>query len=230
VRVWSGAKADLSPRPQFLDVRIINTPTIAMLQAHNEIVRMADIACTMYDDTVQLFYRFDVKLVRLIQEKEDLLDSLQKQISAFLILLSRRGSDSANSLRIPVLLHIVNDLEHLGDVSWQLVSLLQRKKYEKISFSFQAMADLKRLAALVGEVVTIIHSGDRFTADDLERITDLHTMVLVQQEATLAEHVARMKSGHCSLEAGLLFNDMVASLVKLSVIGCSIVKTGRELE
>jgi phosphate:Na+ symporter len=230
VRVWSGAKPDLSPRPQFLDIRIINTPTIAMLQAHNEIVRMADIACTMYDDTVQLLYRFDVKLVRLIQEKEELLDSLQKHISSFLILLSRRSSDAENALRIPVLLHIVNDLEHLGDVSWQIVALIQRKKYEKVTFSHQAMADLKRLAALVGEVVAVIRTADHYSEEDQERIDELHTLVLAQQEASLADHVARMKAGRCSLEAGLLFNDMIAVLVKLSALAGSIVKTGRELE
>lgn len=230
VRAWSGAKSDLSPRPHFLDTRIINTPTIAMLQARSEIVRMADIACSMYDDTVQLLYRFDVKLVRLIQEKEDALDSLQKQISSFLILLSRRSNDADNSLRIPVLLHIVNELEHLGDVNWQIVGIIQRKKYEKIIFSNHAMADLKRLAALISEVVTIIQSGDRFTAEEQERTVDLHTLVLVQQETILGGHVARMKSGHCSVEAGLLFNDMVAALARLSSLACFIVKTGRELE
>lgn len=230
VRVWSGAREDLSPRPQFLDSRIINTPTIAMLQAHNEIVRMADITCSMYDDTVQLLYRFDVRVVRLIQEKEDLLDSLQKQISSFLILLSRRSNDAADSLRIPILLHIVNELEHIGDGNWHIVGLIQRKKYEKISFSIQAMADLKRLAALVGESVVMTRSGDRFSPEDQGKIIDLHTAVLMQQEAILAGHVARMKNGQCSVEAGLLFNDLVAALVKLSALAGFIVKTGRELE
>lgn len=230
VRVWSGAKVDLSLRAQFLDTRIINTPTIAMLQSRNEIVRMADIARSMYDDTVQLLYRFDVKLVRLIQEKEDALDSLQKQISSFLILLSRRSQDPENSLRIPVLLHIVNELEHCGDVSWQIVAIIQRKKYEKIDFSIQAMADLKRLAALVGEVVALIHGGDRFTPEEQGIAVALHAEVLVQQESIIAGHVARMKSGHCSVEAGLLFNDLVAALVRQSALAGFIVKTGRELE
>lgn len=230
LRAWSGAKSDLSPRPQYLDTRIINTPTIAMLQARNEIVRMAEIACSMYDDTVKLLYRFDVKQVRLIQEKEDALDSLQKQISSFLVLLSRRSSDASNSLRIPVLLHIVNDLEHVGDINWQLAGLLQRKKYEKIAFSFQAMADLKRLAALVAEVVTVLHAGEHFTQEEQGLTVELHTAALAEQETILASHVTRMKSGACSVEAGLLFNDMVAALLKLSSLACFIVKTGRELE
>jgi len=230
VRAWSGVSSDLSPRPQFLDARIINTPTIAMLQAHNEIVRMSDIASSMYDDTVQLLYRFDVKLVRSIQEKEDVLDSLQKQISSFLVLLSRRSSDADSSLRIPVLLHIVNELEHMGDVSWQIVGIIQRKKYEKIDFSMQAMVDLKRLAAMVGEAVAVINTGDRFSQEVQENITELHTGILMQQEAIIAGHVTRMKAGQCSVEAGLLFNDLVAALVKQSVLAGFIVKTGRELE
>ncbi len=230
VRAWSGARADLSPRPNFLDTRIINTPTIAMLQARNEIERMAEIARSMFDDTVQLLYRFDVKMLREIQEKEEVLDSLQKQISSFLILLSRRSNDADSSLRIPVLLHIVNELEHIGDVNWQIVGILQRKKYEKIDFSMHAMADLKRLAALVGQVVAVVQTGDRYTAEDQLRVADLHTEVLHLQEAIIAGHVTRMKSGHCTVEAGLLFNDLVAALVRQSVLAGFIVKTGRELE
>jgi Na+/phosphate symporter len=76
----------------------------------------------------------------------------------------------------------------------------------------------------------ITRSGDRFSPEDQGKIIDLHTAALMQQEAILAGHVARMKSGQCSVEAGLLFNDLVAALVKLSALAGFIVKTGRELE
>lgn len=230
IRSWSGAKGDMSPHPQFLDSRVINTPTIAMLQARNEIIRMADIAGSMYEDTLQLLYKSDVRLVSMIQQKEDALDSLQKQISNFLILLSRRNLDAGNTIRVPSLLHIVNELEHLGDVNVVLVKLLQRKKYEKIHFSMHAMSDLKRLAAQVGEIVAIVRSGADFTADDLDKTVVLYKAVIETQETMLTNHVVRMKSGHCSVEAGLLYNDVVAAFVKLADISCFIVRTGREFE
>ncbi len=230
VRSWSGGRIDLSPRPQFLDARIINTPSIAMMQARNEIDRMAAIASSMFDDTVQLLYRFDVKLVRLIQEKEEVLDSLQNQISGYLILISRRSSDADNVVRIPVLLHLVNELEHIGDVCWQIVAIMQRKKYEKIHFSMQAMTDLKRLASLVGEVVTIVKGCDLFAVEDRRRAAEMHEGILQQQESIMAGHVARMKAGQCTVEAGLLFNDLVAALVRQSALVCIIIKNGTETE
>lgn len=230
LRSWSGAKGDMSPQPRFLDTRVINTPTIAMLQSRNEICRMADIASSMYDDALQLLYRFDAKSVRLIKEKEGALDSLQKHISGFLVMLSRGHLDSGNSTRIPSLLHMVNELEHIGDVNMAIVELLQRKKYDKVHFSIQAMADLKKIAAVVGEITLILKSAPDLSADELEKSGALYREVLEMQEAMLASHVTRMKSGHCSVDAGLLYNDIVAAFVRVADITCSIVRTGREQE
>lgn len=229
-RSWSGAKGDISPHPRFLDTRVINTPTIAMLQARNEISRMADIACSMYGDAMQLLYRFDAKSVRLINEKEGALDSLQKHISDFLVMLSRRHLDSENSTRITSMLHIVNELEHLGDINMTVIELLQRKKYDKVHFSIQAMSDLKKLAAVVAEITAILRSVPDFSSEELVNSVAFYKVVLEMQQEMLASHVTRMKSGHCSVDAGLLYNDIIATFVKIADISCLIVRTGRESE
>jgi phosphate:Na+ symporter len=221
---------NLAPYPQFLDIRVINTPTIAMLQSRNEIRRMSEIASSMIDDLVRLFYRFDAKGARLILEKETALDALQKQISNFLVLLSRQHIDFDESIRIPVMLHIVNGLEELGDLSVVILEKLQKKKYEKIHFSINAMSDLKKLAASVSEVVMILDSDTDFTSEDQARADELAAVIREMKDEILAGHVKRMKSGSCTVEAGLLYNDIVASFVKLSEGSSSIIKTWRELE
>ena len=225
-----GSVVSPDPHPQFLDLRVINTPTIAMLQARNEIGRMSEIACSMFDDLVHLFYRFDAKGARSILAKEEALDALQQQISSFLILLSRQHIDFDKSIRIPVMLHIVNDLEELGDIASVILENLQKKKYEKIRFSINAMADLKKLAALVSEAVMMLDTGADFTPEDQAKTEQLATAIGQIKAVILEGHVKRMKSGHCTVEAGLLYNDIVTSFVKLSEVAGTIVKTWRELE
>jgi phosphate:Na+ symporter len=221
---------NLAPHPQFLDMRVINTPTIAMLQSRNEIRRMSEIACSMLDDLVHQFYRFDAKGARLILEKEAALDALQKQISSFLIQLSRQQMDFDQSIRIPVMLHIVNGLEELGDLSVVILEKLQKKKYEKIHFSINAMSDLKRLAASVSEVVMMLDRDADFSIDDQAKAVELSAGIRELKDLILDGHVKRMKSGSCTVEAGLLYNDIVTSFVKLSDGASAIIKTWRELE
>jgi phosphate:Na+ symporter len=62
---------DIEPRPQYIDHRVINTPPIALLQVRNEVKRMAEIAHSMFNDTVEQFFRYDAKRFSRIKQKEE---------------------------------------------------------------------------------------------------------------------------------------------------------------
>jgi phosphate:Na+ symporter len=218
-----------SSHAEYLDARILNTPTIAMLQVKNEIVRMADITAAMYDDIIHLYYRFDAKSARRVMEVEDMIDALHRQISNFIVLLSRRNLDPENAMRVPVLLQLVNELEQLADLNMKLLEALQRKKHEKVSFSIHAMTDLKRLAASVGDVVALAKMAIDVPAETAARLPGLLQTVDDIRESAIAGHVKRMKSGHCSVEAGILFNDMVSTLTDISTCAANIITTGEPL-
>src|SRR6185369_14457354 len=157
--IKSSGKADnLSAHTEFLDARVLNTPTIALLQAKNEIVRMSSMASTMYDDLEHLLYRSDARGIRRIMAAEDALDTLHKQISNFLVLLSRRDVDPENSVRIPLLLQLSSEIEQFGDLNEKFLASFQKKKSDKIHFSPHAMTDLKRLAAAVGDIAGMLKS------------------------------------------------------------------------
>jgi phosphate:Na+ symporter len=222
---------DLSPQTQFIDLRVINTPTIAMLQVRNEIQRMADLASSMFADVVAQFYRFDAKRLATIRQKEEVLDVLQKEISSFLVQLSRRSLDAEYSLEIPIKLQLVNSLEHVGDGSWALMNYLLRKKEEKVQFSSTAMTELKQLASQVTKIVELaVQSISSPAANDLPNARQQKDLLLQLQDAMLAGHVRRMKYGNCSIEAGLLYSEMITSQMKIVEYAYAIVRAGRELQ
>jgi len=224
-----GGAGDFSSHPLYLDKRVLNTPSIAMLQAKSEVNRMSVIASTMYDDLVHLFYRFDARTVRKIVEVEDTLDSLRKDISTFLVLLSRRSLDADNSALVPVMLQLVNQIEHLGDLNMKLLAGMQKKKADRIHFSIHAMTDLKRLAAAVGEMVQLADLQTLPPAELATVVDNLRQDIDTLGEAALAGHVKRMKTGHCSVEAGFLYNDMITDLTNIAVCAAEIITTGNSL-
>ncbi len=219
-----------SAHTEFLDARVLNTPTIATLQAKNEIVRMSAIASAMYDDLEHLLYRSDARGVRRIYEAEDTLDTLHGQISNFLVLLSRKEVDPENNLRIPLLLQLSQEIEQFGDLNLKFLSYLQKKKSEKMHFSLHAMTDLKRLAAAVGDIAGMLKSLMEDQPDLLQRINDLKSKVEEIREIALQGHVKRMKTGHCTVESGFLYNDMVTTMVSLSECSSNIVRVGSSIK
>ncbi len=220
---------DLAPRPKFIDQRVVNTPTLAMVQARSEVRRMADIAGSMYADVLAQLYRFDAKRVGLIRQKEEVLDNLQKEVSAFLILVSRQQLEAEKVHEIPVLITLVNGLENIGDSSLALLEQVQRKKELKIQFSSTAMAEIKKVAAEVEEIVNLACRSVVLQSDDNPlQGKKMLTSVLHLQESLLASHIKRMKAGHCTVEAGLLYGDMLSSFVNTAEHAQTILRTGRE--
>ncbi|KAF0218517.1 MAG: phosphateNa+ [Geobacteraceae bacterium] len=222
--------SDMEPRTKYIDRRVVNTPTIALLQAKNELKRMAGIARSMFDDMVEQFYRYDAKRSARIQQKEEALDILQRDISGFLVLISRQPLDSDNSMEIPIMLHIVNNLEHLGDQTESILECLSRKKEERILFSNAAMSELKALAAKVAELVHLsLESLDDRTGDNLNIARTLKDEIINMQGRMNNNHIKRMTSGKCTVISGLVYGDIISAFNKIAEYAFNIMKTEKEL-
>jgi phosphate:Na+ symporter len=221
---------DIEPHPRFLDFRVVNTPTLAFLQAGNELKRMAQVAHSMVSDTLEQFYEFNAKKATLIQQKENLLDVLQKEISSFLVLLSRQAPVSEKPLEIPVYLSTVNDLEGIGDNCEIILECLRRKKEDMVYFSETAMNELKSLANEASFLMNLaVDALENFEVPDAEEMQELKKRLLASEEDLKGNHLVRLSNGDCSVIAGLLFMEIIAAFTKIGDFSCSIIEMQRTL-
>lgn len=221
---------DIEPHPRFLDFRVVNTPTLAFLQAGNELKRMAQVALSMVTDTLEQFYEFNAKKASLIQQKENLLDVLQKEISSFLVLLARQAPSSEKPLEIPVFLSTVNDLEGIGDNCEIILECLRRKKEDMVYFSETAMDELKSLAKDASYLMNLaVDSLDSFDVPDAEAMIELKKTLLSSEEKLKRNHLVRLSTGNCTVIAGLLFMEIIAAFTKIGDFSYSIIEMQRTL-
>ncbi|NIN35805.1 MAG: Na/Pi cotransporter family protein, partial [Gammaproteobacteria bacterium] len=110
-----GREADIEFHLQYLDSRVLNTPPIALAQARSETRRMAKIAQEMVDETLAFLQDHDLKRIAVLEKKEELTDLLQKEITDFLVSLSQQSITQESSKEVASMMHMVNDLERVGD-------------------------------------------------------------------------------------------------------------------
>ena len=213
-------RSESEARPRFLDNRVIKTPTIALAQAWNELGRMAGIACSMYRELVSQFDAFDPKLAAAIRDKEVVLDVLHRDMSHFLITLSRETLSLERAVEIPSMLQLVNDIELVGDQCEAVLNYLVRKKEENLRYTSAAMDELKALATKVGLAVALAERvllGEGGEADqDSGEVPRLKIEIATLEDELHKSHLKRLKSGKCTIVAGLLYGDMVASFSKIA--------------
>jgi len=216
-------RSESEARPRFIDARVIKTPTIALAQAWNELARMSGIASAMYRELVSQFDAFNPKIAAAIRDKEVVLDVLHRDMSQFLISLSRQTLSLERTVEIPSMLQLVNDIELIGDQCEAILNYLVRKKEEHLRYSEGAMDELKGLAAKVGEAVFFAERVLQGEEEEGEGFAPLGKEIAALEGELHQSHLVRLKSGKCTIVAGLLYGDMMACFSKIARLCDTIV-------
>ncbi|MGI6128880.1 MAG: Na/Pi cotransporter family protein, partial [bacterium] len=104
---------------------------IALSQVTREMVRMGELAKASLEDAMASIYEPNNKSVELVEQKEEIVDHLEMEITTFLAAISQQGLDSSSSRRLTGLLHVVNDLERVGDHAYELVRMIDTRLDKK---------------------------------------------------------------------------------------------------
>ncbi len=202
--------------PQYLEEHLLETPPLAFEQTIKEVLRMTGLARSAVSDAMTAFLNNDWKTAQKVAEKEEAVDNLQKEITKYLIELSRRNLAKEEAQKLPVLLHTVNDVERVGDHAENLVELVERKMDQKLQFSDEARDELKgmyrEVDEMIGDVTAALKDSDMVAAKRaLKREETLNNLHIKLRQ----NHVQRLDEGKCNLLSGLVFLDFVQNFEKI---------------
>jgi len=208
--------SEVAMAPVVLEKHLLNTPEIALQQAKREIAHMAKTAQRAFSQSIDGIIEDDRKKLGSVNEIEDVVDSLQFEITSYLSALSSRLLSEEVSIELPVLLHAVNDLERISDHAVNIVEIAQRKIEQKLSFTNSALAEAERLrkeaAQMFDYVITALENNDTAAA----RLALVNENNLNKMQVDFRRsHVQRMTDGLCSAETGLIFIDLVDNVEKI---------------
>jgi len=218
----------LTPQPcaGYLDVRIINTPTLAIEQARKEIVRMIGVTSFMFADTREMLFEYDARRAETIRQHEQVLDSLNHEITAFLAKLARSTTNSVVSFEIPCLFQTVTDLEHIGDNCEEILKCIITRKEEHIFFSDDAMNDLKRLSGEVGSGFSSLEAYFLHGSQgDTHQLRNLKSRTRMVFDEVKQSHFERIRSGVCPPRTAMMFNELNAAFVRIAELSWNIMAT-----
>jgi phosphate:Na+ symporter len=215
-KITPARAGDAIAKPIVLEEHLLKTPVIAIDQTKREIVRMAKVAKEAVNQAVEGLYEDDRKKLELTQKTEDAVDNFQYEITSYLTALSRKELSDELSVKLPVFLHTVNDLERVGDHAVNIAEVAERKIEQKLSFSNSAQTEATQLKNEVNQmfdrISAALENNDIQAANSaLVNEANLNKMQMDFRRS----HVQRMSEGVCSAEAGLIFIDLVDNMEKI---------------
>ena len=201
---------------KYIDSKFIDTPSVAIVQARAEIVRMGEAVKLMYNDVIHSLKERKMEELSKWRQREDIIDSLQKEIIQFLINVMQKPVSPEESKEIASLMRMANNLERAGDGVENIAELLEELFEENLHLSEGGVHDYEQISKKVEDFLDLIVAGIK--AENLEimaRAQQLEDDIDNMREEMRGNYIMRLQSGLCTVDPGLILVDMLTSFEKI---------------
>lgn len=199
LRRWLPSRIDPADpsRPIYLDASARETPVIALGGASREAMRLADVLESMLIGLRDIFEKGDRRHITETKRLDNILDSLNTAIKAYITGLDPESFSDADHRRVREILAFITNMEHAGDiVDRNLLGLAMKKIKRGLSFSKEGQAELLEM---IDRLITNVRTAAALfmTADErAARLLANEKEVFRTMEAAATDtHFERLRAG-----------------------------------
>jgi len=208
----------------FLDRRALQSPALALILAAHEINQMASLTREMLKMARQAFLKNQLHLLDSIEKNEVIVDDLQEQITFYLsALLSQNSLTETQSHRLANMLHIVVDIERVGDHATNIGRLADKKHQEQLPFSEIALNEIE---LLFGKATDLYNKAcQSLLENNLElakQIKSREENIDKLEEELRQNHIHRLNLGKCWPGSGVIYVELLSNLLRLTAHSANI--------
>ncbi|MEE9099324.1 MULTISPECIES: Na/Pi cotransporter family protein [Pseudomonas] len=212
-------------RPRHLDPAALDTPSLALVNAVRETLRMGDIVEQMLNHLMQVIHSGDPLLAKQIRKQDDDVDALYTAIKLYLARMPREDLGERDSRRWAEIIELAINLEQAGDIIEHMLGAVQDKKTSR-SRSFSDNG-LEEITVLHGQLLSnlrlslsVFLNGDQEGARRLRRAKQRFRL---QERHYAHAHVDRLRQQVVqSIETSSLHLDLISDMKRLNSLFCAI--------
>lgn len=200
-----------------LEERLLNYPALAIGQCHRAMNGMAKKLRKNVNRAMNLLNDYQQDKYDKVQRKEDLIDKYESRLGEYLIQLTKREMNTAQTRQTSLYLHTINDFERIGDHASYIAHMSNEMHDNHTTFSQTAWDELNVVMDAVREEINITCTA--FMNDDKEaaqRVAPLGVVITRLCDELKMRHAERLSQGKCGLEEGTVFSDILNSFGRIA--------------
>ena len=202
---------------KFIDDRMIETPSIALVNVEKETLRMGEKSKESLDSAMKGILEKSENDLASTLKKEVLINSLQKTILDYLLKLSKAPLNEESREVIDSLFNTVNDIERVGDHAENLAELAQSSITNDVVFSDNAKSELVDMYNKVVSTYSYALESMRNSDVDLAcKVIKMEEQVDIMEKSCRANHMRRLNNNMCSIDNGIIYLEILTNLERVS--------------
>jgi len=206
---------------KFIGTGLLSTPELSVAEARKEIQlfsKQLNKMSTRFNELILDKESKDHdKIIEKIKKWEDITDRLEEEIATYLTNCFTANISQSTSQRIGSMLNMINDMERIGDIYYQMSLSVRRIKESKISFPDEAQAGLKKMLEKVDEALKLMDENLKkdFDMVSIDLPNEMEDQINGLRDNLRKENAIRLENGDYGVRDGILFLDIVNSAEKI---------------
>ncbi|MDP4529259.1 Na/Pi cotransporter family protein [Alkalimonas delamerensis] len=223
---------------RYISAGVMTSPGLSVAQAQKEIQQFAGVIEKMHESVNELLFDPDSnreKLMEKIQKYEDATDQLEVEISDYLVRVSEHTNlEHWMTERIRFMQTMINDMERIADIYYQVSKLSERMVETKSSWPEDASKEMAvMMTALQHSIVAMKNNvAKEPSAVSLKDAIVLEDKIDKLRDEYRNNHYGRLEAGDYAPRAGVIFIDMLNRLERIGdhVLNVNESASGRRLK
>ncbi len=210
-------KSETEGKKLGLDERFLQQPSFAIQRSRAALEQMANHVSKSSELTSDLLSSFDGDKVKEVYSIEDQIDEYEDALASYLLKLSDKQLSTEDNNSMSLILHSIVDLERISDHCNNISENMENLHNKKHSIPEVTLKELAVLSSAVRQVVHYATNalknedyGIAIEIEPLEQVVDDLSKTIRQR------HIQRLKNGYCSIETGLVIEDTLIDLERIS--------------
>ncbi|MBN2064366.1 MAG: Na/Pi cotransporter family protein [Sedimentisphaerales bacterium] len=221
-------KVKETPHLRYLDIRMVETPVLAIEQSHKEIIHMARMDEQMMDLLKNEVEKIDPgqKTRDNIFNKENIMDNIQKEVVVFLskALTGNVSLELAEDARDYI--RLADDYESISDYITAILKLYIKLENNNLTLHPEGIKAFKILHSTIFDYLKMINDAvEEGVPDILTRAQTRGATITHQIKQFRAEHLERVSAGSTTPFHSFIFADILNSYRKIKDHTLSIAET-----
>ena len=213
----SGPEQILPEELAALDEHFLDSPSFAIQLCKNAVIKMAEYSKKAILLAMEVQTEYSSEKVAEVIQLEQLVDQFEDSIGTYLVKLAGKDLSMDDSHLLSVLLHCISDFERISDHAINITEAVDKLQKQGLEFTSQGKHELDSLGIAIRDILTMTQNafstGNTTTAADVEPLEEVIDDLVMEMKQ---RHIVRLRSGNCSMEAGLLLEDILTNYERVS--------------
>ena len=200
---------------------LMQTAELSVLEAQKEVIKFGKITSKLYNMILELRKETDSKkfnkLMERIKKYEDITDRMEVEIADYLAKAAQGEMSDSASFKVRSMISIINDMERIGDICYQMSISIERKKERKAEFTAESKKSIEDLLNEVQKALDIMNKNlnSEYSKVILTEADNAEININNLRNQLRKEYLKKIENGEMPIQTGMIYNNLIHSLEKV---------------